>query len=118
MYAAQLKAAQTSGAKLVAADCGAGVGRVSENLLLHTFDEVDLIEPSQHLLATAQQRLSSSGRKQNEEPWPADHVARNFWQLGLQQWTPEAGRWACNVLALAAVWLHSAAWLPGQTFGL
>lgn len=108
VYAAQLKAAQTSGAKLVAADCGAGVGRVSENLLLHTFDEVDLIEPSQHLLASAQQRLSSSGRKQSDGPWPADHVARNFWQLGLQQWTPEAGRWASGSIVLAAMWLSSA----------
>ena len=30
----------------LAADCGAGVGRVSEQLLLHHFAEVDLVEPS------------------------------------------------------------------------
>lgn len=34
-------------------DCGAGVGRVSKELLLHVFQEVDLLEPSQHLLETA-----------------------------------------------------------------
>jgi hypothetical protein len=35
------------------ADCGAGVGRVTKELLLHHFTEVDLLEPSQHLLETA-----------------------------------------------------------------
>lgn len=30
----------------MALDCGAGVGRVSEQLLLHHFQEVDLVEPS------------------------------------------------------------------------
>jgi hypothetical protein len=34
-------------------DCGAGVGRVSKELLLHLFQEVDLLEPSAHLLQTA-----------------------------------------------------------------
>ena len=28
------------------ADCGAGIGRVSAELLLHYFQEVDLVEPS------------------------------------------------------------------------
>lgn len=31
--------------RLVALDCGAGVGRVTEELLLHHFDVVDLCEP-------------------------------------------------------------------------
>jgi hypothetical protein len=35
------------------ADCGAGVGRVAKELLLHVFHEVDLLEPSQHLLEAA-----------------------------------------------------------------
>jgi len=35
------------------ADCGAGVGRVAKELLLHVFQEVDLLEPSQHLLEAA-----------------------------------------------------------------
>ena len=38
--------AADAAAPLVALDCGAGVGRVSEQLLLHLFDEVDLVEPS------------------------------------------------------------------------
>jgi hypothetical protein len=41
----------------VFADCGAGVGRVSEQLLLRCFHTVDLLEPSRHLLDAAQVRI-------------------------------------------------------------
>ena len=44
--------------QLAALDCGAGIGRISEELLLHHFQEVDLIEPSAHLLAEARVRLT------------------------------------------------------------
>ena len=37
----------------VAADCGAGIGRVSKNLLLHRFARVDLIEQSPRLTTAA-----------------------------------------------------------------
>ena len=37
----------------VAADCGAGIGRVSKNLLLHRFARVDLIEQSPRLTKAA-----------------------------------------------------------------
>lgn len=37
----------------VAADCGAGIGRVSKNLLLHRFARVDLIEQSPRLTNAA-----------------------------------------------------------------
>ncbi|KXZ52011.1 hypothetical protein GPECTOR_10g1033 [Gonium pectorale] len=37
----------------VGGDCGAGVGRVTEQLLRHHFHTVDLLEPSKHLLDTA-----------------------------------------------------------------
>ena len=36
-----------------AADCGAGIGRVAKNLLLHRFNYVDIIEQSPRLLAAA-----------------------------------------------------------------
>lgn len=38
------------------------MGRVSKELLLHAFDEVDLLEPSQHLLAAAGVCLCVRGR--------------------------------------------------------
>lgn len=43
------------------ADCGAGVGRVSKELLLHVFQEVDLLEPSKHLLEAAGGRVALGG---------------------------------------------------------
>jgi protein N-terminal methyltransferase len=45
-WGASLSEAQAQGRPLAALDCGAGVGRVSEQLLLHHFQEVDLVEPS------------------------------------------------------------------------
>ena len=70
------------------ADCGAGVGRVTEQLLLHQFSTVDLIEPSQHLMGTAKENLSTPGRGEH----PKGHKAGEFFKMGLQAWTPEAGR--------------------------
>ena len=70
------------------ADCGAGVGRVTEQLLLHHFATVDLIEPSQHLMGTAKENLSTLGRGEH----PKGHKAGEFFNMGLQAWTPEAGR--------------------------
>lgn len=45
-FKAALQEAEQGQRRLVALDCGAGVGRVSEQLLLHHFQEVDLVEPS------------------------------------------------------------------------
>lgn len=64
------------------------MGRVSENLLLHHFQEVDLVEPSSHLLNTARQRLAGPGKK----PFPPGHKAVNFFEQGLQQFHPEPQR--------------------------
>lgn len=69
----------------MAADCGAGVGRVTEQLLLDIFDEVDLLEPSKHLLATATERCTAAAA--------AGHKLGNAFCMGLQQWTPAEQRW-------------------------
>lgn len=45
-YGAALAEAEAGRRQLVALDCGAGVGRVTEQLLLQHFAEVDLVEPS------------------------------------------------------------------------
>jgi protein N-terminal methyltransferase len=42
-----------------AADCGAGIGRVSKHFLLHRFAHVDLIEQSPRLLRGAPEYLGS-----------------------------------------------------------
>ena len=46
-------------------DCGAGIGRVSNELLLQYFNEVDLLEPSVKLIDEARKNLS--GRVTNGE---------------------------------------------------
>ncbi len=55
-------------------DCGAGVGRVTEQLLLHHFQEVDMLEPSRHLLTTAEERCgraaSASATASKEKATP------------------------------------------------
>lgn len=73
---------------LVALDCGAGVGRVTENLLLRRFHEVDLVEPVSHFLEAAKDSLrivsstsSVFGR------------AVHFYCEPLQAFTPDANRY-------------------------
>lgn len=71
------------------ADCGAGVGRVSQHLLLHHFQEVDVVEPSHHYIETARKNLCEPSTSQS---WPSQHKAVNFYELGLEAWTPESQR--------------------------
>lgn len=73
-----------------AADCGAGVGRVSQNLLLHHFVEVDVIEPSHHYIEKARQELSGSSSSMS---WPSQHKAAEFYEVGLEKWTPVSQRY-------------------------
>ncbi|EEB05493.1 methyltransferase implicated in translation, partial [Schizosaccharomyces japonicus yFS275] len=64
----------------VAADCGAGIGRVTENVLLSFFQHVDLVEPIPKFLDTAKEQLKEK---------PCD-----FFCTGLEKWTPEHGKYA------------------------
>ncbi|KAK9812918.1 hypothetical protein WJX72_005771 [[Myrmecia] bisecta] len=88
-FAKPLLEASSGKRRLVALDCGAGVGRVSEQLLLHHFHEVDLLEPSGHLLETARKKLCGGGPK----PFPSSHHAVNFMQMGLQEFAPTEPRY-------------------------
>ncbi len=67
------------------ADCGAGVGRITKQLLLKHFHEVDLVEPSEHLLKTARKKLPHGDAAQGNK-------VANFFQLGLQSFSPEPAR--------------------------
>ena len=102
------------------ADCGAGVGRVSQNLLLHHFQEVDVVEPSHHYMESARKALSGS----SAQSWPSQHKAVNFYEVGLENWTPHGERqetlcvmtewpllWCCSAAVLAHL-------LPGLLCGL
>ncbi|MCO5574542.1 hypothetical protein L7F22_028329 [Adiantum nelumboides] len=73
---------------LIALDCGAGVGRVTKNLLLRHFNEVDLVEPVSHFLEAAKEKLMTVS--------PSSLLfgrAVNFYCMPLQEFTPQANRY-------------------------
>ncbi|KAK3145893.1 hypothetical protein QOZ80_3BG0258860 [Eleusine coracana subsp. coracana] len=74
---------------LVALDCGSGIGRVTKNLLLRHFNEVDLVEPVPHFLEAARENLTGGMMDQGED----SHMAVNFYCVSLQDFTPEEGRY-------------------------
>lgn len=57
-----------------AADIGAGIGRVTENILQKYFDKIDLVEPVASFLEVAKKNLS-------------DQKRYRFFQLPAQKWT-------------------------------
>ncbi|EKX43964.1 hypothetical protein GUITHDRAFT_110071 [Guillardia theta CCMP2712] len=61
-----------------AADCGAGIGRISKGFLCNHFKAVDLVEPVAHFLQTAEKELSGFNDG-------------NYIQIGLQDWVPQQG---------------------------
>ncbi|KAF9589807.1 hypothetical protein IFM89_028742 [Coptis chinensis] len=73
---------------LVALDCGSGIGRVTKNLLLRYFNEVDLVEPVSHFLEAARTSLSPEHGFISD-----DHKAANFYCVPLQEFTPNEGRY-------------------------
>ncbi|KAK1384816.1 Methyltransferase [Heracleum sosnowskyi] len=73
---------------LVALDCGAGVGRVTKNLLIRYFNEVDLLEPVSHFLDAARENLAPQNQMVSEA-----HKAANFYCVPLQEFTPDAKRY-------------------------
>ena len=104
----------TEQAGLVALDCGAGVGRVSAGLLLQYFHEVDLIEPSSHLLEAAKKRLCGSGAGKNgTDRWPQTHRAVGFFKCGLEEFDPEPQRYDVIWIQWALLYLTD-----GELYGI
>ncbi|KAJ6815151.1 alpha N-terminal protein methyltransferase 1 [Iris pallida] len=77
-----------SSSRHVALDCGSGIGRVTKNLLLRHFHEVDLVEPVPHFLDAARESLAGGGA-----PGADERRAVNFFCVPLQEFTPEVGRY-------------------------
>ncbi|KAK8953120.1 Alpha N-terminal protein methyltransferase 1 [Platanthera guangdongensis] len=73
---------------LVALDCGSGIGRITKNLLLRHFNEVDLLEPVSHFLDAARENIAPEGDMQEDT-----HMAVNFYCIPLQEFSPEVGRY-------------------------
>ena len=84
VFPAVLDASSTG---LTVADCGAGVGRVTEHLLLRYFHAIDLVEPVQHYLKAAEEKLTPLA-KEADPP----RVVRYLCEP-LQDWTPVRGRY-------------------------
>ena len=85
--------------KLVACDCGAGIGRVTSSFLIHHFDEVDLVEPVRHFIGKAEELLGPAA-----PPREDGHRAVNFFAQPLEEFVPEEGRYD-------AVWIQ---WCVGH----
>ncbi|CAI9094629.1 OLC1v1030397C3 [Oldenlandia corymbosa var. corymbosa] len=75
---------------LVALDCGSGIGRVTKNLLIRYFNEVDLQEPVSHFLEAARENLAPENVTVSDS-----HKAVNFFCLPLQDFTPDVQRYDC-----------------------
>lgn len=67
----------------IALDCGAGIGRVTKNLLLPLFDTVDMVEQNPDFLEKAKDYL---GEKKER--------IGHFHSKGLQDFKPETGRYS------------------------
>uniref|UniRef100_A0A182JS85 Alpha N-terminal protein methyltransferase 1 n=1 Tax=Anopheles christyi TaxID=43041 RepID=A0A182JS85_9DIPT len=65
-----------------ALDCGAGIGRISKNLLLPWFDQVDLVEQDGQFCQTARTELADFSSKLG-----------TVFNAGLQDFSPEEGRY-------------------------
>ncbi|KAF7803947.1 alpha N-terminal protein methyltransferase 1 [Senna tora] len=73
---------------LVALDCGSGIGRVTKNLLIQYFNEVDLLEPVSHFLEAARETLAPGSHLHSDM-----HKAVNFYCVPLQDFTPDTQRY-------------------------
>lgn len=67
----------------VALDCGAGIGRVTKNLLLPLFETVDIVEQNPDFVEEAKDFLAEK----------KDRVG-HFYCQGLQDFEPESGRYS------------------------
>ncbi|PSS19304.1 Alpha N-terminal protein like [Actinidia chinensis var. chinensis] len=73
---------------LAVLDCGAGIGRVTRNLLIRYFNEVDLLEPVSHFLEAAREKLAPEHLVVSDS-----HKASNFYCLPLQEFSPDSGKY-------------------------
>jgi len=95
----QLVRAREAGERTKAIDCGAGIGRVTEKLLIELFDEVDLLEPLPHFVEKAKEKLAEAGSwkgGREEGSMRSDgHRVNQFFQLGMQEFVPEEKCYDC-----------------------
>lgn len=83
IFLQQLFKSKNPPGRTYAADCGAGIGRISKHLLLNIFDKVDLIEQNPIFLDTARGYLGSK----------LICKVGNFIPVGLQNFQPETNKY-------------------------
>ncbi|PLW14451.1 hypothetical protein PCANC_15969 [Puccinia coronata f. sp. avenae] len=84
-----------------ALDVGAGIGRVTADVLLYLFDRVDLVEPVGQFIDAGKRNASSgkwpqltpppppkNGDPDNSPSWPPHSKAVRFWNLAIQAFQP------------------------------
>eukprot|EP01023_Acetabularia_acetabulum_P015381 TRINITY_DN1744_c0_g1_i4.p1 TRINITY_DN1744_c0_g1~~TRINITY_DN1744_c0_g1_i4.p1 ORF type:complete len:272 (-),score=38.06 TRINITY_DN1744_c0_g1_i4:1660-2475(-) len=76
--------------KLCAIDCGAGIGRVTQQLLMPYFQSVDILEPSEHLINSAKQIMQVQ-----QINFPGGHSVGEYFCQGLQDFVPQKGKYDC-----------------------
>lgn len=81
--------------KELALDCGAGIGRVTKNLLLKNFKNVDMVDVTENFIKTAREYLGDEDSKR----------VLNFYCSGLQNFQPDANKYDC-------IWIQ---WVTGDT---
>ena len=79
---------RTPGRTLRALDVGAGIGRITGALLLDVCDTVDLLEGASNFVTKAKEQLA----------WAGERVERYICE-GMQNFTPEVGRYELPALA-------------------
>ena len=67
---------------------------MSEQLLLHHFHTVDMLEPSKHLLDEAQRKLGAAVAKGG---FPRGHSLGLCLCQGLQEFDPQPQRWVAGL---------------------
>lgn len=82
-FLAELFKMKPSPGNIRALDCGAGIGRVTKNLLINYFKTVDLVEQDANFVRKAHDYLSANGRL-NEK-------IGSIYNVGLQDFTPIDG---------------------------
>ncbi|GBG61183.1 hypothetical protein CBR_g19259 [Chara braunii] len=78
---------------LVALDCGAGVGRVTQHFLLQHFHEVDLMEPVENFLNAARNNLAAFRGEPGQAPDIRRHCAVNFFCQSMEHFSPQPNRY-------------------------
>lgn len=80
-FLAQIFKMKPAPGRQVACDCGAGIGRVSKNVLIQYFTKVDLVEQDRAFCETAKTTLEPTGN------------LGEVFNTGLQSFEPECGKY-------------------------